>query len=105
MKMRIVCKILKVGFIVEKSLVQSYGEGSQRLLKLSKESCFVVYFQKWLKVKVFREKKGDLVFDFYLFISHFVVWEVQGLFQNMLILVKSQDLRMNNPHMSLQQPS
>ena len=64
MKMRIVCKILKVGFIVEKSLVQSYGEGSQRLLKLSKESYFAIYVQNFLKVNVFREKIGDFSLRF-----------------------------------------
>ena len=33
------------------------------------------------------------------------MWEVQDLFQNMLILVKFHDLIMNGPHMPLQQPS
>ena len=37
--------------------------------------------------------------------GHFIVWKVQDLFQNMLILVKIHNLLMNNPHMPLQQPS
>ena len=64
MKMGIVCKIVKFGYIVEKSLVQSYGEGSQRLLKLSKESYFAIYVQNFLKVNVFREKIGDFSLRF-----------------------------------------